>query len=126
MTSEVAGETRLTVEVRPRASRNEVMGWTGTAVRVRVTAPPAGGKANEAVRELLAEALGWPRSAVRILRGHGARTKLVGITGLSADALRARLSAPSPSPAGEGEGRGEGGTAGTPPHPPLSRRGRGT
>src|SRR6266545_4296168 len=87
---------RLTVQVRPRASRNEIVAVGGTSLRVRVTAPPAGGAANEAVRDLLAEALGCPRAAVTILRGHGARTKLVGITGLSPEELRSRLTAVAP------------------------------
>jgi uncharacterized protein YggU (UPF0235/DUF167 family) len=61
-----------------------------------VTAPPADGAANEAVRGLLAEALDCPRSAVTIVRGHRARTKLVEVAGLSADSLRVRLGAVAP------------------------------
>jgi uncharacterized protein YggU (UPF0235/DUF167 family) len=60
---------------------------------VRVTAPPVGGAANEAVRAVLARALGCPRSAVEILRGATTRTKLVRIVGLSPEELRARLTA---------------------------------
>jgi uncharacterized protein len=82
----------VTVLVRPRASRDEVMGWVGSALRVRVTAPPAGGAANEAVRDLLARTLGCARSAIEIVRGAGARTKLVRVAGLSPGELRARLS----------------------------------
>jgi uncharacterized protein (TIGR00251 family) len=88
--------TRLTVQVQPRASRNGIVAVDGTALRVRVTAPPADGAANQAVRDLLAEALGCPRSAVTILRGHGARTKLVGITGLAPGEIRSRLGAIGP------------------------------
>lgn len=93
-----AAEAWLTVEVRPRAARNEIVGRAGTALRVRVTAPPVGGAANDAVRELLAEALGCPRSVVEIVRGASARTKLVRIAGLSPEALRARLGSLIPSP----------------------------
>jgi hypothetical protein len=91
VTSSPADETRLTVHVQPRASRNEVVGATGDTLRVRVTAPPVGGEANEAVRSLLAATLGCPRAAVRILRGQTARTKLVAIAGFSPAALRDRL-----------------------------------
>jgi uncharacterized protein len=87
---------RLTVQVQPRAARNEIVARGGAALRVRVTAPPAGGAANEAVRVLLADALDCPRSAVTIVRGHSARTKLVEIAGLAPDALRVRLSALAP------------------------------
>ena len=89
----MATEARLTVQVRPRAARDAVDGWAGPALRVRVTAPPVGGAANEAVRAVLARALGCPRSAVEILRGAAARTKLVRVIGLSANELRARLGA---------------------------------
>jgi hypothetical protein len=84
---------RLTVHVQPRASRTEVVAHAGTTVRVRVTAPPAGGAANAAVRDLLAETLACPRAAITILRGHSARTKLIGVAGLSPAELRLRLAA---------------------------------
>ncbi len=87
------GEARLTVQVQPRASRNEIVARAGASLRVRVTASPAGGAANEAVRALLAEAFARPRSAVTILRGHAARTKLVGIAGLTSEELERRLGA---------------------------------
>ena len=84
---------RLTVRVQPRASRDEIVAVGGAELRVRVTAPPAGGAANDAVRDLLARALHCPRSAVTIERGHAARTKVVGVAGLSPDDLRLRLAA---------------------------------
>jgi uncharacterized protein (TIGR00251 family) len=88
-------ETRLTVEVRPRASRSALAGWHGAVLRLRVAAPPADGAANEAVQALLAERLGCAPSRVEIVRGHAARTKVVRIAGLApADAL-ARLEMPA-------------------------------
>ncbi|HEV8673196.1 MAG TPA: DUF167 domain-containing protein [Methylomirabilota bacterium] len=84
---------RLTVQVQPRASRSEIVARGGTSLRVRVTAPPAGGAANAAVRDLVAQALACPPSAVTILRGHSARTKLLGIAGLTPAELKARLAA---------------------------------
>lgn len=84
-------EARLSVHVQPRASRNEVVAQAGTSLRVRVTAPPTGGAANEAACDLLARLLGCPRSRVTILRGPTARTKLIRVVGLSAAELQARL-----------------------------------
>jgi uncharacterized protein (TIGR00251 family) len=84
-------ETRLTVEVRPRADRDGIVGWRGTVLRVRVAAPPADGAANEAVRTLLAERLGCARSRVEIVRGHASRTKVVRIAGLAPAAATTRL-----------------------------------
>ena len=87
-------ETRLTVEVRPRAARDEIVGWQGPRLRVRVTAPPADGAANEAVRALLAERLGCARSRVEIVRGHTARTKIVRVAGLAPGEAATRLPPP--------------------------------
>ena len=100
MRAERRAEARLTVEVRPRAARDEILSGPGGTLRIRVTAPPVGGAANAAVCALLAEALGCRRSAVEILRGQNARTKLVRIAGLSPEELKKRL---TPLPLG---GRG--------------------
>ncbi|HEY7140906.1 MAG TPA: DUF167 domain-containing protein [Methylomirabilota bacterium] len=87
-------EAHLTVEVRPRSGRDEIVGWQGRHLRVRVAAPPADGAANEAVRGLLAERLGAARSRVEIVRGHASRTKVVRVVGLAPVELAARLAMP--------------------------------
>lgn len=76
-------EKVLKVWVQPRSARNEVIGFRGEFLRVRVTAPPERGEANNLCRELLAEALGVPPSQVEILSGQGARWKRVRIWGAS-------------------------------------------
>lgn len=81
----------LRVRVQPRASRSQVLGYDGQLLRVRVSAPPEDGRANEAVVALLAEALGVPRSRVRILRGHTSRDKLVSMESLSLEEVVRRL-----------------------------------
>lgn len=74
---------RVTIEVSltPRASRDEVAGFADGVLRVRVTAPPVDGRANAALRKLLAKRLGVPPSRVRIERGEKARRKLVSVEG---------------------------------------------
>ena len=74
---------RVTIEVSltPRASRDEVAGFADGVLRVRVTAPPVGGKANAAMRKLLAKRLGVAPSRVRIERGEKARRKVVSVEG---------------------------------------------
>ena len=67
----------LNLRVQPRAVRNEVVGMAGGVLRVRVTAPPEGGRANQAVMKLLAERLGVPKSSIRIVRGLTYRSKVV-------------------------------------------------
>lgn len=66
----------LRVRVTPRAARDEVVGWDGDLLHVRVTAPPAEGKANEACRELLARALGVARSQLQLVQGAHHREKV--------------------------------------------------
>jgi hypothetical protein len=79
---------RFAVRVQPRASRSEVAGVHGDALKVRLSAPPVDGAANEALVRLLAEALGVPRRAVRIESGHGSRTKRVEVEGVEPEAVR--------------------------------------
>lgn len=82
----------VTVKVTPRAAREEIVGWQGEVLQVRVTAPPTDGRANEAVLQLLARALGVPLSRMSIRRGHTSRTKVVSVEGLTLDEARSRLS----------------------------------
>lgn len=78
------------VLVAPRASREGVGPVVGDRLRVAVTAAPVDGRANEAVAEVLARALGLRRGAVEILRGEASRRKTVRIRGGTLAAL-ARL-----------------------------------
>jgi len=66
----------LRVRVTPRAARDEVVGWDGDLLHVRVTAPPADGKANQACRELLARALGVAKSQIQLVQGAHHREKV--------------------------------------------------
>jgi uncharacterized protein (TIGR00251 family) len=83
--------TDLAIRVQPRAKRTEVAGERAGAIVIRVSAPPIDGKANEAVCRLIAERIGVPKSAVRIVRGEAARDKVVRIDGLSSDEARTAL-----------------------------------
>jgi uncharacterized protein (TIGR00251 family) len=77
--------------VAPGASRTELVGRHGGAWKVRVAAPPEDGRANAAVRRLLAEVLELPRAAVTIVSGHGSRDKLVDVAGVGPDEIELRL-----------------------------------
>jgi uncharacterized protein YggU (UPF0235/DUF167 family) len=81
------------VKVVPRAARDELAGWLGTALKVRVTAAPEAGRANAAVEALLALALGVPKSAVRVASGHGTTRKRVEVDGIDSAELERRLRA---------------------------------
>lgn len=65
----------LNLWVQPRASRNEIVGFEGDFLRIRVTAPPEGGKANRLCCRFLAEILGIAPSRIEIVSGHNARKK---------------------------------------------------
>ncbi|HYX69674.1 MAG TPA: DUF167 domain-containing protein [Terriglobales bacterium] len=81
------------VKVHPRARKNAVTGEVGGALKVSLTAPPAEGRANEALLEFLAELLQLPRSSVTIAAGHSNRNKVVRVRGLSAAQVEERLRA---------------------------------
>ncbi|AXQ31431.1 DUF167 domain-containing protein [Solimonas sp. K1W22B-7] len=84
---------RLQLKVSPKASRDAVTGWMGETLKVSVTAVPEKGKANQAVIALLSEALGVPRSRIRVLRGETQAGKLLEIEGLDQAELLRRLPA---------------------------------
>jgi len=77
----------LPVHVTPKAGRDELAGWRGSELAVRVTVAPDAGKANAAVCKLIAEALGVPKSSVRVARGQTSRHKLLEVDGVSQTAL---------------------------------------
>ncbi|MFN5058053.1 MAG: DUF167 domain-containing protein [Verrucomicrobiota bacterium] len=82
---------RLKVKVVPGASRTEVVGRLGEALKVRVAAPPEGGQANRAILALLAERLGLPAADVTLVSGAAAPAKVVALRGLTAAQAWARL-----------------------------------
>ena len=84
--------TRVRLRVSPGAKIAQVVGRHGEAWKVRVAAPPEGGRANEAVVRLLAETLSLPRDAVTLVSGHGARDKIVQLAGLDPTQIERRLS----------------------------------
>lgn len=75
---------RFSVRVQPRASRSEVLGSHGEALKVRLVSPPVDGAANAALIDLLAEVLDVPRRSVRIIAGNASRMKVVEIDGIDA------------------------------------------
>jgi uncharacterized protein len=81
----------LRVHVHPGAGRTSVDGRHGDALKIRVGAPPEGGRANEAVVALVAEILGVPAANVTIVSGATSRSKRIRVSGLAVDDLDRRL-----------------------------------
>jgi uncharacterized protein (TIGR00251 family) len=77
------------VYVQPRASRNELAGLHDGCLKVRLTAPPVEGAANEALVRFIAEALGVPRRQVTVVAGSSGRRKILEIEGVSEAQLTA-------------------------------------
>ena len=88
----------LDVHVQPRASRDEVVGVHGDALKIRLCAPPVEGKANDALIAFLAELLGVPRRELAICSGATARRKTVRLPNMAADALARALGLPDAPP----------------------------
>jgi uncharacterized protein (TIGR00251 family) len=86
----------IAVKVVPRAARDQIVGWLGGALKVRIAAPPTDGRANAALESLLAAALGLPRKAVHVASGHGAARKLVEVEGLERAEVERLLGAAPP------------------------------
>ena len=84
-------ETRLRVRLTPRAASDEIVGWQGDVLRVRVTAPPVEGRANAALERLLAGTIDVPKGAVRVVSGARGREKTVAVEGLHREEVRLRL-----------------------------------
>jgi hypothetical protein len=80
---------RVAVHVQPRATRSEIIGQHGTALKVRLQAPPVDGATNEALVHLLADSLGVSRRSVRVVAGTTSRTKTVEVDGTTEAAVRA-------------------------------------
>lgn len=78
----------FTVRVVPRASKSEIVGEFEGSLKVRISAPPVDGAANEEVVRLLAKSLKVSRSAVSITAGHISRTKRIRIDGVTPEQLR--------------------------------------
>ena len=79
---------RLSVRVQPRASRDEIAGRYGDAIKIRLTAPPVDGAANEALVKFLARTLDIPVNAITIVAGGSSRSKVVELAGVPEDRVR--------------------------------------
>ncbi len=75
----------LSVRIQPRASKNDISVMEGGKVKIRLTAPPVDGAANEALIKFLSDRFKVGRSQVEIVSGHTAREKIVRMDGVTED-----------------------------------------
>jgi uncharacterized protein (TIGR00251 family) len=83
-------ETVIQIKLIPKSSKDQILGKEGDVYRVKVTAPPVEGLANEALIELLAKTLKIPKRDLKIVSGLRSRLKSVRVRGLASDEI-ARL-----------------------------------
>ena len=95
-------ECLIRVRLRPAAGGDEIAGERDGVVQVRVSAPPHDGRANEALRRLIARRARVGVQRVSIVRGERTRDKLVRVDGVEEGQLRAALGLGSPPPAASG------------------------
>ena len=82
----------LELKVIPNAPRDEIAGWLGDVLKVKIHAPALEGRANDALLDFLAAQLGVHRRDVTLLRGEKSRQKVVRLVGLDLADVRQRLS----------------------------------
>lgn len=87
-----SGNVELRIHCQPRASKTEIVGLHGDALKVRLAAPPVEGQANTVLCQFFARYFGISRQDVQILSGKGARQKRVLIKGRTAQDIQDRLS----------------------------------
>jgi uncharacterized protein (TIGR00251 family) len=81
----------LSLHIQPGATRTEIVGLHGEALKIRLHAPPIEGRANAALIEYLARMLAVPRGRLSLVSGEAARAKRVCVEGLQATEIAARL-----------------------------------
>jgi len=84
----------LKIYLQPKSSRNEIVGPYRDGIKVRVTAAPVEGRANEALLRFLAKEFGVTPSSIEIVRGHRSREKIIRIAASLDQELKRRLHMP--------------------------------
>src|SRR3954471_21596265 len=90
-----AASTRVRLRVSPGAGRAEIVGRYADGWKVRVTAAPEQGRANDAVMRLLADALSVPRESLAIVSAHMGRDKIGEWTGVGPGTIERRRASSS-------------------------------
>ncbi len=85
--NEVPGGIRLEIKVQPRSSKNQIAGEQEGALKVKLTAPPVDGEANQALINFLSSYFKIPKRNITLLKGETSRHKLVEIQGIDKTTL---------------------------------------
>jgi len=85
--SELPDRIRIEIKVQPRSSKNQVAGEQDGALKIKLTAPPVDGEANQALIKYLSTWLKIPKKNITLLKGETSRHKLVEIKGIDKNSL---------------------------------------
>ena len=85
------GGVTFAVKIHPGAKKNAITGELGNALKVSLTSPPVGGRANEACIEFFAKLLKVPHGSVTIASGQTRCGKVIRVSGLSAEELKSKM-----------------------------------
>jgi uncharacterized protein (TIGR00251 family) len=91
MFTESNGAVTFAVKVVPRASKNQIVGIEGDAIKIRLNAPPVEGKANDALIAFLAAALAVPRARIEIVTGQTSRRKILRVRGMAPQEVERKI-----------------------------------
>ena len=92
MGKETSKGLTLCVKVVPKAGRNQISGWEGEELKVRLNAVPEKGQANDTLIAYLAKELKISQSQIELVGGKTSRHKRLLITGITLEDLKGRLS----------------------------------
>jgi len=82
----------LKVRIQPNASRNQIVGWHGGALKIRIQSPAVEGAANRQCIKFLAASMEISKNSVWIAKGEKSRLKLVGLKTLTDEEVRSKVS----------------------------------
>ncbi|MBO9667909.1 MAG: YggU family protein [Bdellovibrio sp.] len=82
MIEEIKGGVRLHLFIQPKSSKNEVVGEHNGMLKIKITAPPVDGEANQALIEFLSKLVKLPKRQITLIKGEAGRQKTVEIEGL--------------------------------------------
>ncbi|AHZ86078.1 DUF167 family protein [Bdellovibrio bacteriovorus] len=88
------GGVRLHLFIQPKSSKNEVVGPHNGEIKIKLTAPPVDGKANECLIEFLSDLFDIPKRDVHLIKGETGRHKVVELAGLDVEKTREALRLP--------------------------------
>ncbi|MDG0817077.1 DUF167 domain-containing protein [Bdellovibrio svalbardensis] len=85
------GGVRLHLFIQPKSSKNEVVGLHNGLLKIKITAPPIDGKANEGLIKFLSDFFDIPKRDIVLVRGETGRTKTVELLGMSEQLVKEKL-----------------------------------